>query len=185
MKAVYETEFGSVCMDGVSSDVHIGVHEVLKRATDYDVLQIWIVEDEAPSDASAYVFTVPDWKLESVHIIRTDGEVAKVWLGIFSDEAAWDAFEREFSGASVLIEPGDFDADGDSYRGWDRLFFWDEDGDNVSLAEWYVEGQRCPVRLPPAIHATSCPANASRTSTSLPARRRNTCARTRPTSSYG
>jgi len=184
MKAVYETDFGSACIDGVSSDVSKAVHEVLKRA-ESDVFQIWIVDDEAPSDVSAYVFTVPDWKLESVHVVRTDGEVAKVWLGVFSDEGAWDALLREFPAAYPLIDPDDFDTDGESYRGWDRIFFWDEDGDDVSLAEWLEEAQRCPARLPPAIPATSFPVSASRTSTSLLARRRNTCVTTRRTSSYG
>ncbi len=160
MKAVYESEFGSACMDGVSSDVGKAVREVLRRA-DCDVFQIWIVDDEAPSDASAYLFTVPDWKLESVRIVRADGECAKVWLGMFSDEGAWDALMREFPIAYPLIEPEGFDADGESYRGWDRLFFSSDDGDDVSLAEWYEEAQRCPARRPPGITATSCPASAS------------------------
>ena len=141
MKAVYETESGSACLDGVSSDVHIAVREVLARAAGFDVLQIWIVEDEASSDASAYVFTVPDWKLEPVRVVRADGESAKIWVGMFSDEGAWDAFERGFPIASLMVEPDDFDADGDSYRGWDRLFFWDDTGDDRSLAEWYEEGE--------------------------------------------
>ena len=176
MKAVYDDGREGLIF-GVSSDVREAVDEVLRRHP--ECVKIWIVEDDAPDDPSAYLFTVPDWTLEKVFITRADGKVSKAWLGSFSGEGIWESIEREFPITYDLLisEALDFmDAD------WELCFFPGEDSE---LARWYEEGQRCPARLPPAIHATSCPASASRTSTCSPARRGNAFATARPTSSYG
>lgn len=134
MKAVYDDGREGVIL-AVSSDVHEAVNEVLRRHP--DCVKIWIVEDDAPDEPSAYLFTVPDWILEKVFITRADGKVGKLWLGSFSGEGIWESIEREFPITyDLLISEGlDFD---DARRDWEHCFFPGEDSE---LAHWYEEGE--------------------------------------------
>jgi hypothetical protein len=139
MKAVYEGDLRSGVIEGVSDDWRQAVNEVLARTFDIDIMQIWVVEDDdSRTDPSDFVFTTPDWKLEPVWI-RGGDRIGKCWMGVFSDEALWDAFERAFPQAALVLSESDIGSVGKGdYLVWNTIFF---EGDDTELLMWLEEGE--------------------------------------------
>ena len=136
MKAVYDDGREGVIL-AVPSDIHQAVGEVLGRHP--DCVKIWIVEDDAPSDAAAYAFAVPDWELVRIWLTRADGDVAKVWVGMYSDESVWEAFQRVFPITyPMVIDDAVESSPYTVYHNWNRCYFPGEDSE---LAQWYEEGE--------------------------------------------